>query len=187
MRAMLAVAIGLLAAGPALAATEYGFFSLRNTDFVVLLAFLVFIGILFYFRVPSRIGELLDRRAASIRSDLDEARSLREEAQTLLASFERRSRENEAQTERIVAQARTEAEEAAAQARRDLDAQVARRLAGAEEQLASAEAAAVRQIRDRAVEVAVAAAAEVIAERMSDARQTAMIDRSIETVAAKLH
>lgn len=184
--------IALLAAAtlpaPALAATgDYGFFSLRNTDFVVLLAFLVFAGILAYFRVPQRIAAMLDARAAGIRSDLDEARALREEAQTLLASYERKSREVEAQAERIVAQAREEAHEAGEQAKRDLDAQVARRLKGAEEQIAQAEAAAIQEIRDRAAQVAVAAAAEVIAERMDEARQAALVDRAIETVQAKLH
>ena len=177
----------ILAAGPATAAEEYGFFSLRNTNFVVLLAFIVFCGVLYYFRVPQRLSAMLDQRAAGIRSEIDEARALREEAQTLLASYERKSREVQAQADRIVSQAREDAREAADQAKRDLDAQVTRRLEGAEEQIAQAEAAAIRQIRDRAAQIAVAAAAEVIAERMDPARQDALVDDAIETVETKLH
>ena len=181
------LAAALAVPGPALAAEEYGFFSLRNTDFVVLLAFLVFAGVLAYFRVPQRIAGMLDSRAGRIRSEIDEARALREEAQTLLASYERKSREVREQADRIVEQARREAEEAGEQARRDLDAQVARRLEGAEEQIAQAQASAIREIRDRAAQIAVAAAAEVIAERMDPDRQAALVDQAIETVQTKLH
>ena len=172
---------------PALAADEYGLISLRNTDFIVFLAFLGFFGVLFYFKVFDRVGGLLDKRAENIRSEIDEARALREEAQTLLASYERKSREVQEQADRIVAQAREEAKEAGEQAKRDLSAQVERRLAGAEDQIASAEAAAIQEIRDRAAQVAVAAAAEVIRERMDEGRQSELVDRAIDTVGERLH
>lgn len=176
-----------LAAGPALGADDYGFFSLRNTDFVVLLAFLGFLALLYYLKVHERLGGMLDRRAESIRSELDEARAIREEAQTLLASYERKTREAQAQSERIVAQAREEAEAAAEQARADLDAQVARRIEGAEEQIAQAEAAAIAEIRREAARIAVEAAGEVIAQAMDDERRASLVDGSIDTVGAKLH
>ena len=72
----------VLIASPALAASG-PFVSLRNTDFIVLLAFIAFIGVLVYFKVPSLIGGMLDKRANTIRNELDEARKLREEAQKL--------------------------------------------------------------------------------------------------------
>ena len=85
----LAILFALTAASPAFAASG-PFFSLGNTDFVVLIAFIVFIGVLFYFKVPGMIGGMLDKRADDIKSELDEARALREEAQTILASYERK-------------------------------------------------------------------------------------------------
>ena len=51
-----------LIASPALAASG-PFFSLRNTDFIVTLAILLFIGILVYYRVPQIVSGLLDKRA----------------------------------------------------------------------------------------------------------------------------
>ena len=184
MRAVLPLLI--LAAGPAAAASG-PFFSLSNTDFVVTLGFLLFVGIVLYFKVPAKLMGLLDDRAAGIRNDLDEARSIREEAQALLASYERKTREAREQADEIVAGARRDAEAAAAQAKADLETSVERRLASAEEQIASAQAAAVREVRDRAVAVATAAAAEVVAKQMDASRANALIDRSIETVQAKLH
>ena len=81
------------------------------------IGFILFVGVLVYFRVPSLIGGLLDKRAVQIRADLDEARSLREEAQKVLASYERKAREAGEQAERIVSHAREEALLAAEEAK----------------------------------------------------------------------
>lgn len=175
-----------LAASPAVAASG-PFFSLHNTNFIVLLAFLLFVAILIYYNVPQMLGEMLDRRAEGIRSELDEARSLREEAQTLLASYERKQKEVQEKSRRIVEHAREEAEIAAAQAKQDLEASIARRLQAAEEQIASAEASAVREVRDRAIAVAVAAASEVIAKQMTDEVEDKLVDDAIGVIETKLH
>ncbi|MFV0358181.1 F0F1 ATP synthase subunit B [Tropicimonas sp.] len=173
-------------AGPALAAGG-PFFSLHNTNFVVLIAFLVFVGILVYFKVPAMLGGMLDKRAARIRNDLDEARALREEAQTILAEFERKQKDVAEQAELIVKQARADAEAAAVQARADLERSIARRIQAAEDQIQSAEANAVREVRDKAINVAVAAASRVIADGMTHADADTMIGDSIRVVDAKLH
>ncbi|EKE45670.1 C-terminal of ATP synthase F0, B subunit [Oceaniovalibus guishaninsula JLT2003] len=176
----------LVAAGPALAATG-PFFSLNNTNFVVLLGFIVFVGVLIYFKVFRKLAEMLDKRADGIRDDLAEARSLREEAQTLLASYERKHREVQGQADRIVAAAREDAKAQAAKAQADLDESIARRVQAARDQIASAEEKAVRDVRDRAIQVAVAAARDVLARQMDAQRGDALIDQSIETVREKLH
>ncbi len=181
----LTVLFGLLAS-PALAASG-PFFSMGNTDFVVLLAFLLFVGVLIYFKVPGMLGGMLDKRADGIRSDLDEARALREEAQTILASFERKQREVQEQSERIIAHAKEEAQIVADQAKQDLTASIARRLATAKDQIASAEASAVKEVRDTAVSVAVAAAGDVITKQMSAANGNSLIDDAIAQVETKLH
>ncbi|SEM97337.1 ATP synthase F0 subcomplex B subunit [Loktanella fryxellensis] len=182
----LSIPLFLLTASPALAATG-PFISLANTNFIVTLAFIVFVGILMYMKVPSKIGAMLDARADSIRADLDEARSLREEAQTLLASYERKQREMLEQADRIVTNARADAERAAQTSKDEIAASIARRLAGAEEQLESARAAAVKDVQNRAVTVAVAAAKDVIARQMDAGRASALIDESIATVKDKIH
>ena len=96
------------------------FFSLRNTNFIVSLAFILFIGILLYLKIPSLIGGLLDKRAEGIKADLEEARKLRDEAQTILASYERKQQEIEEQAERIIGSAKEQAEATAIQAKEDL-------------------------------------------------------------------
>ncbi len=172
--------------GPAMAATG-PFVSLSNTNFVVLVAFLIFVGILLYAGVPGKLGGMLDARAVQIKADLDEARALRDEAKELLASYERKSREVAEQSARIVANAKEEAQIAATQAKADLQVAIARRLSAATDRIASAEAAAVREVREAAVNVAVAVAGDLLAKQMSDADASAAVDDAIRQVGAKLH
>ncbi|WP_017929186.1 F0F1 ATP synthase subunit B [Limimaricola hongkongensis] len=186
MKLVLATLALSLAAAPAMAASG-PFFSLGNTDFIVLLAFLLFVGVLLYFRVPREVGKMLDKRADGIRAELDDARGLREEAQSLLASYERKQKDVQTQADRIVSNARDEANRSAEQAKVDIEKSIQRRLTAAEEQIQSAQDKAVREVRDQAVSVAVAAAREVITEKMTAQRANKMIDDSIQTVSAKLH
>ena len=106
---------------------------------------------------------------------------------TLLASYERKQKEVQEQADRIVEAARKDAALAADQAKEDLKASIARRLAAAQDQLASAEAGAVKEVRDTAVTVAIAAANDVIAKQMTAKNGAALIDDAIGEVSSKLH
>lgn len=176
----------MLSASPAFASGG-PLFSLRNTNFVVGIAFLVFVAILLWAKVPGKMGSALDARAAQIKAELDEAKALREEARSLLSSYEKKQKEVQEQSERIVASAKDEAMAAAKQAKEDLKVSIARRLAAAEDQIASAEASALRQVREKAVSVAIAAAADVLAKQSSAETAAASIDDAIAQVEAKLH
>lgn len=182
----LTAALFALMASPAFAASG-PFFSLRNTDFIVTMGFLVFVGILLYYKIPALVGNLLDKRAESIRADLDEARRLREEAQEIYASYERRQREVKETAAQIVANARRESEAQAARAKEDLKISIDRRLKAAEDQIASAEADAVRAVRNRAVTTAVAAASELLAQQVAAGKRGAGIDEAIDDVARRLN
>ena len=180
------IVLATLAATPAMAAGG-PFFSLWNTNFVVLLAFLVFVGIILWAKAPAKVGGMLDARALQIKAELDEAKALREEARALLSSYEKKQKEVAEQSARIVASAREEAQAAATQAKADLKVAIARRLAAAEDQIAAAEASAIREVRERAIAVAVAAAGDVLSKQMTAEGAAASIDTAIDQVAAKLH
>lgn len=187
MRNFLTLILTAAVASPALASTDGPFISLHNTNFIVLMAFILFIGVLFYYKVPGMIGGILDKRAEGIRSELDEARALREEAQTVLASYERKQKEVQAQADRIVAAAREDAMIAAEEAKEELKQSIARRLAAAEDQIASAQASAVKEVRDQAITIAIAAANQVMADQMTAAKGNKLIDEAIAEVETKLH
>jgi hypothetical protein len=68
---------------------------INNPEIWVLVAFLIFCGILVYMGVPALMTKSLDERAERIRHELDEARRLREEAQALLTEYQKKAREAE--------------------------------------------------------------------------------------------
>ncbi|HLS19660.1 MAG TPA: ATP F0F1 synthase subunit B [Paracoccaceae bacterium] len=158
-----------------------------NSDFTVGIAFVLFLVILWYFGVHKIIFRGLDDRALKIRSELEEARRLAEEAQELFADFERRQKQVGELADEIVAKARDEAEQAAARAKAELDISIERRLKAADEQIAQAEATAIREVKDRAIAVAIAATTEILRDRLGEERQQDLIDNAIEDLGQRLH
>ena len=161
------------------------FLALDSTDTWVLVAFALFIGLLVYLGVPGMVGKMLDDRAETIRGQLNEARKLREEAQRKLAEFERKHAEVERQADEIVARAKHEAEAAAEEAKKSIEASVAQRLKSAEEQIAMAEADAVREVRNTAVDAAVTAARKVLSETIGAQDHATLIDAAIQETASR--
>jgi len=158
-----------------------------DSNVVVTISFTLFFLILGYYGVHRLILDQLDKRADRIRVELDEARRLREEAQATFAEFERKQKEVAAQAEDIIEHARVEAREAAERAKAEVSESIVRRLKAADEQIAMAEARAITEVRNRAVSVAIAAAAEVLRERIGEDRAATLIDDSIDQVGKRLH
>lgn len=158
-----------------------------NPEFWVLVAFLIFVGILVHFKVPGLITDALDARAASIRKELDEARRLREEAQQLLADYQKKSREAEEEAGIIIEQARREAEALAAETHRALQESVERRTKLAEEKIARAEAQALSEVRSTAVDVALAAAERLLKDRIDGETSAHLVEQSISDLKGKLN
>jgi F-type H+-transporting ATPase subunit b len=162
-------------------------FDPSNPLFWVLVAFLAFIALVLYYRVPSAVGKMLDDRADAIRKELDEARKLREDAQALLADYQRKAREAETEARTIIDQARREAEALAIDARKALAESLERRSKIAEEKIARAESQALSEVRATAVETAVSVAHELLKTRAGGSVGDALISQSINDLRGKLN
>ncbi len=161
--------------------------SIFGPEFFVALAFVLFIALLVWKKVHLLIIGALDKRAADIKSQLEEARALRDEAHSLLAQSQREQRDAAAQVKEIAAQAEREANVQRETSARDLEETVARRLAMAEQKIAQAEAAAVKEVREVAVGVATAAARQLLAAHLSTKDQSVLVDDAISGLDKKLH
>lgn len=157
-----------------------------DETFWVAVAFAGFVGIVLYYKGPSLIAEKLDSRADDIRRELDEARALREEAQTLLASYQRKQRDAQAEADEIVERAHQEATHLTAAAETEVAETLERRTQRAVDKIAQAEAQAVQEVRNISIEVAVAATTRVIGDHMDEARANGLIDDSVAALRAKL-
>ena len=155
-----------------------------DATFWATVGLVIFLGICVYFGVPAMITGALDKRAAAINDELDEAKRLREEAEGLLADYRRRREEAEREAQDIVDAARREADNLARDAERKTREDVERRTQAAEQRIARAEGEAVREVKAAAAEIAVAAASRLIA---SDGKDDDPFDASLEEVRARLN
>lgn len=158
-----------------------------DSNVVVAISFFLFFALLAYLGVHKFVIGALDKRADGIRNELNEARQLREEAQELFAEFERKQKEVQGQAEDIIANAKAEAEAAAERAKADLATSIERRLKAADEQIALAESDAVKEVKNTAVSVAIAAASEVLTSKLGADQAEGLVDAAIKDVGAKLH
>lgn len=151
----------------------------------LLVAFGIFVGMLAK-PVWTRMTGGLDARAARIKADLDEARQLREEAQAALANYQRKQRDAAKEAEEILAHAEEEAKRLRAEAEKTLEETLKRREVLAKEKIAQAEARAIDEVKDEAVEVALAATRALIAERLDPAKSEQLIDDAVKELPEKL-
>ena len=155
--------------------------------FWVMIAFFAFIGLLIYYKVPGMVGKSLDARAAAIRHELEEARRLRDEAQSLLNDYQRKSRQAEEEAKSILEQAKRESDALAAETRKNLTESVERRTRLAEEKIARAEAQALAEVRASAVDHAIAAAEKILKSRTTGQTANTLIESSIRDLDGKLN
>jgi F-type H+-transporting ATPase subunit b len=157
-----------------------------EAHFWVDVAFILVVALV-YRPVSRAIAAALDARAAKIRARLDEAHKLREEAQEMLATYQRKQRDAMKEAEDIIAHAKSEAERLAVQAAKDLEESVKRREKMALDRIAQAEAQAVRDVQNLAVDVAITATRKVIGESLSTVQSAALVDTAIQDLSAKFH
>ena len=153
----------------------------------VAIAFLCFLGLLAYLGVHRKLMDSLDQRQARIKGDLDEAKRLREEAQALLADFERKGRAAESEAQAIIASAKSEAERLATEAKSRVEDFVARRTKMAEAKIAQAEAQALADVRSAAADAAVAAAEKILSTAAKGKVAEDLLARGIEDVRKKFN
>jgi F-type H+-transporting ATPase subunit b len=157
-----------------------------DAEFWVIIALIVFIGVVLYIRVPRLLATALDNRIRRIEADLDEAARLRAEAQSLLDSYANKRAEAEAEAQGIVAAAREEADRLAKDAAVALEGLIGRRSKAVEEKIAQAEQQAIAEVRGRSADVAIEAARVILSRQMTE-KGDALVSQAIEDVAAKLH
>jgi F-type H+-transporting ATPase subunit b len=158
-----------------------------DAEFWVAVAFVIFLIVLGYFGAHKMLVKFVDERRDQIKAELDEARRLKEEAQSLLAQYQRKRREVDAEAAAIVAGAQAEAERLSAEAKAKMEELVARRTKMAETKIAQAEAQALADVRAAAAEAAVSAAEKVLTQTVKGELAERLIAKAIEDVKGGLN
>ncbi|WP_027833626.1 ATP F0F1 synthase subunit B [Maritalea myrionectae] len=146
----------------------------------------VFLGLVTYLGVPKKVTAALDDKSKKIADELEEAKRLREEAQSLLAEYERKRKAAEDEAAEIIEAAKSEADRLTEEAQQSLDDLITRRTKAVEEKIAQAESQAIADVRARSADIAVEAAKLVLADKMAD-KGDALIDAAIKDVSSNLN
>jgi len=158
----------------------------QDTTFFVAVAFVLFF-VFFGKKLFGAMNASLDERSQKIQDQIEEATRLREEAQELLASYEKKQHEALKEAESIVKAAKDEAERLSVEAAEQLEASLKRSEQMAKDRIAQAETQAIAEVRTLAVNIAMEATKSILASDVSDAKASALIDDAIKTMDGKLH
>lgn len=158
-----------------------------DATFWALIGLVLFLGLMIYIKVPGMVGRSLDKRADNIRGELDEAKRLREEAQALLAEYQKKRKEAEAEAAALLAAAEREAALLTEEARQKTEEFVARRNALSEQKIKQAEADAITAVKSAAIDIAVEAAGKVIAAKTDKTTQTVLFKDAVAKVQSRLN
>ncbi|MGO8798255.1 MAG: ATP F0F1 synthase subunit B [Roseiarcus sp.] len=158
-----------------------------DAEFYVTLGFLVFLCLLGYLGAHRTVLSSLDARGKAVADELAQAAKLRDEATALLASFERRAAEAEANAAAIVAEARAQAEQLAKETAERMADFIARRTKQAETKIAMAEAQAAADVRAAAADHAVKAAELMLRDQTRGATGAELVAREISGLKDRLN
>jgi len=158
-----------------------------DAEFWVAVAFVAFLGVLAYFGVHEMMVKFVDQRRDRIKAELDEALRLKEEAQALLAQYQRKQREAEQEAAAIIAGATAEAARMMAEAKTKMEEFVARRSKMAETKIAQAEAQALADVRAAAAEAAVGAAEKILTQIVKGEVADRLVVKGVDDVKTKLN
>lgn len=158
-----------------------------DATFFAFVGLILFFVLIVYLKVPGMVTKSLDERSDRIRDELAEAKRLREEAQHLLAEYQRKRKEAEAEAAGIVAAAEREAAMLTAEAKQKTEEFVVRRTALSEQKIKQAETDAVNAVRAAAVDLAIAAAEKVIAKKTDDAVKADLFKSAVGEVKSRLN
>ena len=158
-----------------------------DTSFWAGASFVVFVGGVIATKAHKKIGDMLDERVEAIKTHIDEAKTLREEAENLLGEYQRKQRDAEKEAAEMLEHAKADAKIMLDEAKSDIEEMTARRARVAQDKIAQAEASAVKEVQKVAVDAAISAATSVLGEKLQGRSGSAIISEAIDQVGDKLH
>lgn len=158
-----------------------------STTFWVGVSFFLFVGLVLYSKAHNKIAAMLDERSSAIAKQIVEAEALRDEAEKMLAEYQRKQREAEQEAADIIKAAKDAAEALKADAAKDIEKMIERRSRMATEKIAQEEAAAVKEVKEAAVDIAITATEKVLTESLKGPAGKSLIERSINDINVKLN
>ena len=179
---LLTLSAYVLLSGVSYAAGSKKIFSLENTDFVVLISFLIFVGVLVYFKVPSIVGAFLDKRSNDIQNEIEKAGEILEEAKKILSSIEADHIRTSETIGQMVQSAKSRAEDDEEKAKKNIEELMKNKLISAEGQVLSSERKILEEIEGRAIDLSIEKVRMKLSKSFSNSDYDNQFDSSIQSI-----
>ena len=172
----------VLSPGVTNAAGSKKMFSLDNTDFVVLISFLIFVGVLIYFKVPSIIADFLDKRSDDIQNEIEKASEILEDAKKILSSIESDHIKTNETIKQMITTAKARAREEEEKAKKNIEELMKNKLISAEGQVKASERKVLKGIEQRAIDLSIEKVKVSLSKSLSGNDYERHFDSSINSV-----
>ena len=151
-----------------------------DATFWVMVSFFAFIGLLIYFRIPNKIKVSLEENINNIRSQIDEADKLKEDAKNILTEHEKKISNSKAEVKQMISKANEEAEKNVLKANKDFHNLMESRKRSAEERIKQLKNQALKDIKNTSVKIAIESVEKLIKNSMDKSKLDKIYSSSIE-------
>ena len=126
-----------------------------DATFWVMISFFLFVGLLIYFQIPQKIKTALEENISNIKSQIDEADKLKEDAKNILTEHEKKISNSKAEMKSMITKAGEEAEKNIIKTNQDFHNLMENRKRNAEERIKQMKNQAIKDIKNISVKIAI--------------------------------
>ena len=133
-----------------------------DATFWVAVSFLIFIGVVFYFKVPQKVSQFLDESIKKIKEEIDNAEKLKDEAKNILGEYESKVSKSKEEIKNLIQRAEKQAESNIIKTNEEFHNIVENRKKAAEEKIRQMKAQAIKDVRNSSVDIAISSVEKII-------------------------
>ena len=151
-----------------------------DATFWVTISFFIFIGILFYFKVPQKVIETLELKISNISNQISEAEKLKEDAKNILIEQERKISNSKNEVKEMIDKANEEAEKNVIITNNEFHNLMENRKKNAEERITQLKNQAMKDIKNASVKIAIESVEKLIKNTLDKSKLDKIYSSSIE-------
>ena len=151
-----------------------------NAEFFVAISFIIFVGLILILRLPRRILNVLDERSLNIQKELEQARSIREEAQIILAKEKKKLEEADVEIVNLLKNAEEHTKIFKANAEKSLSEDIERKKKQSELKIKQVESDAIKEVKLKATELSLEIAKAYIKQNFDSKMSSKIFEESIK-------
>lgn len=148
----------------------------------VLVAFIIFVILALVAKAPSMIAKILDSEIEKIKNELNDARKLKEDANSLLADYERKVQNAQKEIEKILDQAKTTAKNHDESARKKVEEYIKRAEQQSIEKITQTEKMALSKVNQEIVSNSIEVAEKIVSENITEENSKKLFSQSVQQI-----